>query len=130
MAKFEVLEFDPVIYPFKFWVGKNGTKADVKDMFVDIEHEEIEIRDSRIKSSAALTFDTVIAVSDGQKGVLTWLHTPELVTTGTIAHESDHAANAVYDFIGARVDPTNDEPHAYLVGFFADCIDEVLKRKS
>lgn len=128
MAKFEVLEFDPVIYPFKFWVAKNGTKADVKDMFVDIEHEEIEIRDSRIKASAAITFDPVIAVSDGQQGVLTWLHTPSLVTTGTIAHESDHAANAVYDFIGASVDPTNDEPHAYLVGFFADAIEEVLKR--
>ena len=40
----------------------------------------------------------------------------------------DHAANAIYDFIGASVDPTNDEPHAYLVGFFADAIEEALKR--
>lgn len=128
MAKFEVFEFDPVIYPFKFWVGKNGTKADVKDMFVDAEHEEIVITDADIKRSAALTYDPVVAVSDGQQGVFTWLHSPELVTTGTIAHESDHAANAVFDFIGAKVDPRNDEPHAYLAGFFADCIDEVLKR--
>lgn len=128
MAKLEVFEFDPVIYPYKFWVAKNGTKADIREMFVDVEHEEIDIRDSKISSSAAITFDPVIAVRDGQQGVLTWLHTPELVTTGAIAHESDHAANAVYDFIGAGVDPTNDEPHAYLVGFFADAIEEVLKR--
>lgn len=130
MAKFTCFEFDPVIYPYKFWVAKDGTKADVKDMFVDAEHEEIVITDSDIKRSAALTFDPVIAVSDGQQGVFTWLHTPEAVTTGTIAHEADHAANAVFDFIGASVDPKNDEPHAYLIGFFADCIDEVLKRKS
>ena len=128
MAKFEVFEFDPVIYPFKFWVGKNGTKADVKDMFVDAEREEIVIIDADIKRSVALTYDPVFAVSDGQQGVFTWLHSPELVTTGTISHESDHAANSVFNFIGARVDPTNDEPHAYLVGFFADCIEEVLKR--
>lgn len=128
MAKFEVFEFDPVIYPFKFWVARNGTKADVKDMFVDAEHEELMITDAEIRRSAALTFEPVIAVSDGQRGALTWLHTPERCTAGTVAHESDHAANAVFEFIGARVDPTNDEPHAYLVGFFADAIEEVLER--
>lgn len=130
MAKFTCFEFDPVIYPFKFWVARNGTKADVKAMFVDGDWEDLVITDAEVKRSAALTFDPVVAVSDGQRGVFTWLHTPEIVTTGTLAHEADHAANAVFDFIGARVDPTNDEPHAYLVGFFTDCMNDVLKGKS
>ena len=130
MAKIEVLEFDPVIYPFKFWVAKNGTKADIKELFVDDDREELLITDKEISGSRALTFDRVIHLKDGMIGALTWLHTPKGCSDEEIAHESDHLANALYDHIGASVDPKNDEPHAYLVGFAAKAIGSVLRGKS
>ena len=35
----------------------------------------------------------------------------------TIAHEADHLCNQLFMSIGAKVDVTNDEPHAYLLGW-------------
>lgn len=35
----------------------------------------------------------------------------------TIAHESDHLCNQLFKSIGAEVDTSNDEPHAYLLGW-------------
>ncbi len=35
----------------------------------------------------------------------------------TIAHESDHLCNQLFQSIGATVDVTNDESHAYLLGW-------------
>ena len=35
----------------------------------------------------------------------------------TIAHEADHLCNQLFMSIEAKVDVTNDEPHAYLLGW-------------
>src|SRR6478736_6842983 len=40
------------------------------------------------------------------------------VRLSVIAHECVHLANEVFIKIRAKLDPYNDEPHAYLVGWF------------
>lgn len=40
----------------------------------------------------------------------------------TIAHESVHVANYLYDIVGAEVDIRNDEPYAYLIGWIVEQI--------
>lgn len=35
----------------------------------------------------------------------------------TIAHEADHLCNQLFKSIGTEVDTSNDEPHAYLLGW-------------
>lgn len=126
MANYILRECDPVIYPIKAWVVKGGTKQDIKDLFVDGEDsEELIITDALIESSKAITIEPVKLLKDGQIGTLVWVHHPDRLDVGTLAHEADHAANAIFKQIGAKVDVENDETHAYLVGFIADCIWQV-----
>lgn len=129
MAKFEIYKFDPIIYPRKVWVAKGGSKKDLSDLFDDSESDPYMLSDDVVKSSYAIT-DDVTERSSGDYGVVVWLHKPKDLTTGTLAHEADHAANLIFKAIGAKVDVSNDEPHAYLVGFVTDCIDKVLTGKA
>lgn len=128
MAKFVIHKFDPIIYPRKIWVAKGGTKKDIADFFNDIYGDPYCLSDSIVDSSYAIS-DDVLERETGDYGVIIWLHNLNEVTTGKISHEADHAANMIYKAIGAKVDCSNDEPHAYLVGFIADCIDKVRKGK-
>lgn len=129
MAKFEIHKFDPVIYPRKVWIAKGGVKKDIADLFDDSEGDPYCLSDEVVKSSYAIT-DDVTERSSGDYGVIVWLHKLNDITTGTIAHEADHAANLIFKAIGAKVDVTNDEPHAYLVGFITNCIYKVKKGKT
>ena len=45
---------------------------------------------------------------------------------GVVAHEANHVADEVYNFIGAVPDINNNEPHSYLVGWVAACVEEAL----
>jgi hypothetical protein len=40
----------------------------------------------------------------------------------TISHESVHACNQLFESIGTKLDRKNDEPQAYLVGWFVNQI--------
>ena len=124
MSKFEIRKFDPVIYPRKVWVAKGGTKKNLADIFDDMERDPYMVSDDVVDNSYAMT-DDVVERSSGDYGVVVWLHKLNDITTGIIAHEADHAANQIFKAIGAKVDVTNDEPHAYLVGFITDCIHKV-----
>jgi hypothetical protein len=45
---------------------------------------------------------------------------------GVVAHEANHVADWTFDFIGATPDINNNEPHSYLVGWVADCVEDAL----
>ena len=47
-------------------------------------------------------------------------------THGLISHEVRHATNAILEHIGQRLDPNNDEAEAYLSGWVADMVYNVL----
>ena len=128
MTKFQVHKFDPVVYPRKVWVAKGGTKKNLAEVFDDLEGDPYMISDEVVTFSYALT-DDVVERSSGDYGVIVWLHKLNDITTGTMAHEADHAANLIFKAIGAKVDCTNDETHAYLVGFITNCIEIVKKGK-
>lgn len=46
-----------------------------------------------------------------------------------LMHEIIHLVNAVFIHIGAKLDPNNDEPQAYLAGWFYKNIKKHLKNK-
>lgn len=46
-----------------------------------------------------------------------------------IAHEVVHLVNALFLDTGIQLDPHNDEPQAYLTGWFVGAIYKALKRK-
>lgn len=51
------------------------------------------------------------------------------ITIANIAHESSHIAMNIFDYIGAKVDLVNQETFSYLVGWVADCINQVRTGK-
>lgn len=51
------------------------------------------------------------------------------LSVGDIAHESVHVATELFSEIGAIHTPDNQEPFAYLVGWIADCIHQVITGK-
>lgn len=69
-------------------------------------------------------------------GILILLNSEDLTQenysyiTNTIAHESVHAADAVYQYIGQATDnfDNRNEPYAYLVGWVAGCIGDYLTK--
>lgn len=46
-------------------------------------------------------------------------------TPGIIAHEALHLMNLIFSDINSRVDQSNDEPQAYLLGWIVDNIHEL-----
>lgn len=128
MSKFRIEKFDPVIYPRKVWVAKGGTKKNLTDIFDDMEGDQYIVSDEVVTSSCAIT-DEVMERSSGEYGIFVWLRKLNDVDTGLMAHEADHATNLIFKAIGARVDCTNDETHAYLVGFITNCIEKVRNGK-
>ena len=49
------------------------------------------------------------------------------ITHGVIAHECLHVANYIANYKGIKLDPNNDEPMTYLIGWITDQIYKFLK---
>lgn len=62
---------------------------------------------------------------DIKGGILIRFRNKKAMTTSIISHEATHAALEIFDYVGAVVDPKNQEPFTYLVGWIADCINQV-----
>lgn len=54
---------------------------------------------------------------------------PEDVNPSVIAHESLHLTNQILDDSGVKLDPDNDEPQCYLLGWIVNECHKVLKIK-
>lgn len=114
----KIHEFDPVIYPRKLWVAVST------DRFSD-RFEGVSEWDD--------TADAIVdCVRDKQRnlgGILVRYESKNAITISNIAHESSHIAMNIFDYIGAKVDLANQETFSYLVGWIADCINQVRTGK-
>lgn len=70
----------------------------------------------------------VFSDASGKYLTRTMIFEREHITAGTIAHEAIHTKNHIFDSIGFRLDPTNDEAEAYFVHWLVDFISDVWKR--
>ena len=121
MGKLILHEFSPVIYPRKIWVIKGRglyIEQKIQDTFRS-QHNDSLLLDGWKTARAAVW--PVMETSDrAALGVLVWLI--DRIDVPVIAHESVHAANAIFKDCGILYDADNDEHYAHLVGFIADCI--------
>lgn len=62
-------------------------------------------------------------------GILVRFESKNAITIANIAHESSHIAMNIFDYIGAKVDLANQETFSYLVGWVANCINQVRTGK-
>lgn len=113
-----IFEFDPQIYPRKLWVSVGASTEELQEKFGkdDIKdfNESYYAETYSVQQKEPLLGGTLIRFKD-----------LAAMTTGNIAHEATHAALVIYDYIGGRIDYSNQEPFAYLVGWLAKCCDEV-----
>ncbi len=114
----QVHQFNPAIYPSLLWVMiGNHTIAE--------RFPALDLMDDNSLAQA----EPVNDVQQNRNGVIIRFRHRKDMTTEIIAHESVHAAAEIMRYIGGRVEVGNQEPFAYLVGWVADCCDQVKKNK-
>lgn len=126
------------LYPRTLWVVnvKNEDPVALTNKFIFYKNvpgwREI---DKHIDDELVESVDSVIAgcyvveeKSTGKYGLLLILFMIEEVNTSTIAHESVHVADYFYEVCGCNSEDYSDgnEAYAYLVGWVAGCIANVL----
>jgi hypothetical protein len=120
----KIHQFDPVIYPIKLWIIKNPTPESISENF--ITHDRLELNTNNSEATTASTYNKVVVKKDIQKyGVLVKLYGK--ISVPDVAHEATHAARLMWDWLGE--DGTGVEADAYLVGWIADCINQVRTNK-
>lgn len=127
MKQTEIIEFNPIIYPFKLWVCVKTDLNVIKTNFCSYTGDELNIKWP--ENGIACTLP-VQRKDTGHNGVLIVTGNKKF-SVSTIAHESVHAADCLFDYIGAYSQSFEEknEPYAYLVGWIADCIEAVNKNR-
>ena len=49
------------------------------------------------------------------------------MNNGVIAHECNHLVNIIFNHIGYKTEPSNDEIHCYFLTYFVDKVDLVIQ---
>lgn len=118
----KIYQFDPMIYPRFLWVVTGGDFSDIKKWFLYYNGEELDDRD--IETMGGMT-QSVTFRHNQCLGILIWFPNIHLAKANWITHESTHGTLELFDQLGLRVDYRNQEPVAYLAGWFAECIEFV-----
>lgn len=119
----KIHQFDPMIYPRLVWVviGEKSA-APLREHFEDLNDME--------ESTAA----EVVSVFDNcskKGGVLIRFESKRAARNiNYVCHESTHAAIEIFNYVGALVEPQNQEPFAYLVGWIAQCVKEAVQSET
>jgi len=122
--KIQIHQFDPVIYPFKIWITIGITDFQLKSNFCNLDYSEISYNLS--KDSHAFT-DDVRHKETRYVGALINFENKKQITMNNVAHEASHAAKMLFEYIGADI--RQHEPFEYVIGWIADCCDQVRKNK-
>lgn len=115
------------IYPRQLYIVRGNDKLKViKDNFTSRDGEELIYDNDGDKTSASCMW-SVIDKTTGDYGFLVWLRGKN--PKSDITHESYHVACYTFKDIGAYEDAENQEPFAYLIGWVAKQIKNVLNYK-
>lgn len=123
----KIYQFDPMIYPRFLWVVTGGDYSDIKKWFLGYSGEEIEESDVSNLGGMAIS---VTFRQNQCLGILIWFPDIHLAKANWITHESVHGTLELFEQLGLRVDYRNQEPLAYLAGWFAECIEFVKTGKA
>lgn len=118
----KIHEFKCGIYPRRIWITYDSSTAALQDIFgKDVED---------------MAQDTEACVQSVQRqkptklgGVLIRFRNKAAMSVQNIAHECSHAAIEISSYCDCRIHDENQEPFAYLVGWIADCCDQVKNNK-
>lgn len=129
-------EFNPIIYPFRLWVGMNVSAEDIKDAFYlynfDDTINDFSGNDLSNTDTTATTYP-VCSRKDNWIGAFVNIRRKDKCTVGVIAHEATHVCDLMSDRLGlvGEIDKMfcHGEARAYIVEWIANCINEVKQNK-
>lgn len=116
--KIKVHQFDPVIYPSLLWVMVGDEVP--KGRFPQLDP---------LEENAIGQTESTNDEENNKNGVMVRFRNLKEMTACNIAHESVHVAAEMMRYVGGCIEVNNQEPFAYLVGWAADCIEQVKKGK-
>ena len=121
MKESTIYEFDPAIYPRKVWVAVTDDTESLKNYF----YFDADVNDF-YRSFDAVVFP-VYDLDKSNNGVLVIFPSKKQMTVKTIAHESVHVATQIFSDcnMGFSFEAGMDEHFAYLVGWAADCMNNI-----
>ena len=130
-----IYEFDPVIYPFPLLVCKyipGVTAAEIAGKFNKVlDRKSMACFDEdELMATPTLKARTLCIVDKESEEMkyLIVLYRPKAIRWGIVAHEALHVVTMICDWLGIPPpEQSNDEPHAYLIQWVANCIGSVLK---
>ena len=112
-----IKEFDLYIYPRVLWVAVDASNKEFEQFGFDIDKTNILEGYADTQEVYSETYD--------KAGILIRFEDRYMLTLPIITHEAIHAANYIYDIIGASYDLNNDEPYAYLCEYIAKCCESM-----
>lgn len=130
----KIYEFDPQIYPTRFWVGINIPLDDLQEKFYSLttENKVTDFDDSilNLKSTCIASCFPVCEKKIGWEGVYCHIHRPKDLRAGVMAHEAEHFVCFMCEQLGIESKDFDDsEPRAYLIQWAVDCIEKVKLNK-
>lgn len=111
------------IYPLTLWITFDATPEELNLQFPTGDTENKPF--AQLNKCTYARVDTVFDM-DEKGGSLIRFDGVKSARMSIVAHEANHVADDVYDYIGAVPDINNNEPHAYLVGWVAACVEDAL----
>lgn len=114
------------IYPLNLVVVITNNQTAVTDRFLDDKGKEMDDFPTNCEAFA----QSVVEKETLERCDLIVFRKKEYATVSTICHESFHAALSMMDKMGVRVFEGDPNEHvAYLLGWIADCCNQVVTNK-
>ena len=133
--KTKIYEFDPVIYPFPLLVCRyiqGVTYKEIAGRFNQVVNRRTmqTFDEDDLRAYPTLTAKTICVVDKltEQMYYLIILYRPKKIRWGIVSHEALHVVTMLCDWLGIKPpSATEDEAHAYLLQWVANCIGSVLE---
>ena len=135
MKDTKIHEFNPQIYPFRVWVGKQVPFEDVEKKFwlLDSEKNKCDFDRDFYGGKDNFIYATCFPVCDkesGWCGIFMLIRNTKLLDVGKIAHEASHIYDYLSDILSLECYGfANGEPRAYFIEWCTNCIYDVFKGK-
>lgn len=135
--KGNIYEFNPIVYPFRLWVGINVPHKDIMDKFFacKIDDGVCELTEQDLAEGCTTAAITYPVCNKETLWVGTFVHIirKDRCSVGVIAHEASHVCDYLSDRLGIVGETENmfshGEARAYFIEWVANCINEVKCNK-
>ena len=123
----DVYEFDPQVYPIKFWVLINPTQESIDKTFKSLDGSDNKYGVDSRSCYASVWSKILENRQTGKWGFILCVNSPKEFTPDKMTHEAVHLAGELWNHIEAEHIYIDDEPNAYLTGWFVECMIDALK---